>query len=211
VKKIQKFIKKFLAEKKLPSFDKKKLAIILGVVVFGTAVFFLKSLFVVAVVNNTIITRFSLDQELEKQYGQKVLQNRITEALIKQEAKKQKITVSKEELNAEMTKVEEEIKASGQDLDTLLSAYGMTRADYEKQTNLQLLVNKLVTGSDTVTDEEITSYFNTNKASYPAGTKIETVKEDIRAQLAQSKVSGNVQTWLSDLEKKAKITYFLNL
>jgi foldase protein PrsA len=211
MKKIQKAIKKFLADKKLPSFDRRKVAIGLGVIVFVAAVFFLKSLFIVAIVNNTIVTRFSIDRELEQQYGKKVLQNRITEALILQEAKKQKISITKDELAAEMKKVEDEIKAGGQDLDTLLSAYGMTRADYEKQTNLQLLVNKLVSGNNAVTDEEITTYFNANKASYPAGTKIESVKESIRTQLGQTKTSEQIQTWLSDLESKAKITYFLNL
>ena len=208
MKKIQKIIKKFLAERKI-SISKKHVAIFLGVVVFAVTVYAVKSLFIVAVVNNTVITRFSLDRELEKQYGQKVLQNRVTEALIMQEAKKQKISITKEELNAEMAKVEEEIKSSGQDLDTLLSAYGMTRADYEKQTNLQLLVNKLVGTSNLVTDEEIKSYYDANVSSYPKGTTFESVKEEIRAQLAQSKVSENIQTWLQDLESKAKITYFL--
>ena len=208
MKKIQKIIKKFLAERKI-SISKKHVAIFLGVVVFAVTVYAVKSLFIVAVVNNTVITRFSLDRELEKQYGQKVLQNRVTEALIMQEAKKQKISITKEELNAEMAKVEEEIKSSGQDLDTLLSAYGMTRADYEKQTNLQLLVNKLVGTSNLVTDEEIKSYYDANVSSFPKGTTLESVKEEIRAQLAQSKVSENIQTWLQDLESKAKITYFL--
>jgi parvulin-like peptidyl-prolyl isomerase len=211
MKKFQKLLKKFLANKRIASINKKHLAIFLGVIVFAGTLFAVKSLFIVAIVNNTVITRFSLDQELEKQYGQKVLQNRVTEALIKQEAKKRNISITKEELTAEMSKVEGEIKASGQDLDTLLSAYGMTRADYEKQTNLQLLVNKLVSGNNVVTDEEITAYFDTNKTSYPAGTTFESVKEDIRTQLNQSKTSENIQTWLTDLEQKAKITYFLNL
>ena len=149
MKKIQKIIKKFLAERKI-SISKKHVAIFLGVVVFAVTVYAVKSLFIVAVVNNTVITRFSLDRELEKQYGQKVLQNRVTEALIMQEAKKQKISITKEELNAEMAKVEEEIKSSGLNLPYRLVVasdhyeQGKAKSEVMKELGISILVDDTV-------------------------------------------------------------------
>lgn len=173
--------------------------------------FFLKSWFIVAIVNNYPITRFYLDRELERQGGKQVLDGKITEILISQEAARQKIIVSQEEINQKINKIEEQLKPQGQSLEAVLAMQGQTKKDLEKQIKLQVLIEKLLGKETTITDGEINDYFEKNKSSYPKGTKLEDKKEEIQKTLLNQELSEKFQTWLEDLKSKAKIYYFLKL
>lgn len=212
MKKIQKQIKKFLADKNivLPKVSPKKMAIGTGIVAILLFLFVFKSLFVAAVVNNTIITRFSLDRELEKQAGKQLLDSKVTQALVMQEGAKQNIKVTPEEISARVSEIESQIP-EGQKLDDLLLAYGLSRPEFEKQLSYEIIVTKLLEKDITISDEEIKTYFDANKTTFPAGSTLDSVKAEITNTLKQTKLSEKYQTLVQDLKSKAKIFYFLNL
>jgi foldase protein PrsA len=212
MKKVQKAIKKFLADKNivLPKVSAKKMAIGTGIVAILLFLFVFKSLFVAAVVNNTIITRFSLDRELEKQAGKQLLDSKVTQALVMQEGAKQNIKVTAEDISARVSEIEKQIP-EGQKLDDLLAAYSLTRQEFEKQLSYEIIVTKLLEKDITITDEEIKTYFDANKTTFPAGSTADSVKSDITGQLKQTKLSEKYQTLVQELKSKAKIFYFLNL
>lgn len=212
MKNLQKSFKKVLTalNKKLPSVSPKKAAIGTGLLAILLFLFIFKSLFVAAIVNNTIITRFSLDRELEQQAGKQLLDSKISQALVMQEAAKQNIKVSSEELGSKVSEIETQIP-QGQTLEDLLSAYGLTRPEFEKQLSYEIIVTKLLEKDITISDDEIKSYFDANKSTFPAGSTADSVKSDITEQLRQTKLSENYQILVTDLKNKAKIFYFLNL
>jgi len=193
------------------NFDKKKITlwIVIAVVAVLAILYFLKSLFIVALVNNRPISRFGFDRALEKQGGQQVLNNIITEILIKQEAKKQNVTASQADLDQKYTEIDNQLKAQGQRLEAALLANGETRADFDSQMKTQIVLEKMLGKDITVTDQEVSDYFTENKATFAKGATLASETASIKSTLLQQKLTDKLQPWLKDLQSKAKILYFL--
>lgn len=180
------------------------------IVVLAVGAFFLKGLFVAALVNGEPITRLAVLSELEKQGGKQTLSSLINQALILQEAKKKNIQVSQGEIDAETKKIEDSLKSQGQSLDTALAVQGMTRQDLLMQLRLRALVEKLLADKTKVTDAEIADYIGKNKDAFPAEMKEDEIKKNVREQLRQQKLGSASQSWLQELNKNSKINYFVN-
>lgn len=199
---------------RVPSFSFRKLpksvSLFIGLLVILGLLYLARSLFIVAVVNGQPIDRFTFTNELQKQGGKKVLTDMVTKTLILQEANKKHITVSDKEVDAQMKKIEENVKQQGQDLDQLLAAQGMTRNDLREQIKIQKIVEKILADKIKVSDQEVTAYIEKNKANFPAGTTDAQMKAQATQQLQQTKLSSAYQTWIADLEKNAKIIDFVN-
>ena len=189
---------------------KPKIIIPLIIIVVGIVLFYLKGLFIVAIVNGQPISRIAVISQLEKQSGKQAVSSLITQVLILQEAKKKNIDVSKQEVDDMANKLAADLKKQGQDLDKALSLQGMTRKDLGGQLKIKKMVEKIFDKDIKVTDKEISDFVDKNKASIPQGMKGEELKASAKEQLMQQKLSTKVQSWLADLQKKAKIQYFVN-
>jgi len=173
------------------------------------AAFFLKGLFVAALVNGEPISRLSLIQQLEKQGGKQALSALVNQALILQEAKKKNIQVSQAEIDASAKQIEDSLKSQGQNLDTALAMQGMTRQDFLIQLKLRNLVEKLLADKIKVTDKEISDYIEKNKATLPTNLTSDEIKKSVEEQLKQQKLGSASQAWIQELNKSAKINYFV--
>lgn len=193
--------------KKLIKNNKKFIIIALIIIALVILFFALRSTFVVASVDGRLISRASITQKLEKQYGTALLDSIITEKLIENEVRAQKIVISKEDVSAEIKKIEASVTAQGAKIDDLLEQQGMTRADLEKQIKLQKQVEKLVGDRVNVTDEEVAKYIKDSNTVVPKGEEAAT-NEQIRSQLSSQKVNTEIQAKIDDLKEKAKIKYF---
>ncbi len=192
------------AKKKENFFESKKQEIVSLIILVSVvaALYFAKGFFVAAVVNGRPVSRFTVLSELEKQGGAQTLQSLVQKELILQEAKKQKITVSNEEIDAELAKAEDSLKASGTTLDQALAQRGLTKANVIDQIRIQKLVEKLLGSQIEVSDQELEDYIKTNKLE----------KEDsnaIKEQLKQQKLYEKYQAYIADLESKAKVNYWV--
>lgn len=188
---------------------KKIIIVFLAFLALAFLIFNFKHLFIAAMVNNQPITRYALDRELEKQGGQQVLENLITQALILQEAKKQGIEISEEEIKGKMAETEEQVEAQGSDLDTLLESQGLTREYLEEQIRIQLIIEETVGKDISITDEEIEDYFEGNKDYFGEDVLFEEVKDQLEEELRQTKLTEEYQLWLEELKQQASIHYFL--
>ena len=188
---------------------KKTAVIAIAVLVVLALFYFFRSFLVVAFVNGKPISRWALDRELERVGGQQILNTKIAEMLVFQEAKKQKVTISEAELNSEVKKLEDSFKAQGQTLDDILALQGQSRKEFLRQIQLQLLVEKMLGKDIQVTEEEIADYFEENKALFEKGATLESQKEEIKKTLADNKLSEKIQPWLTELQSNAKIIYFV--
>jgi len=178
------------------------IAIILGIIILGLLAIN-KGLIVAAVVNNKLIFRSSVNKALVSRYGTQTLENMITEQLINDEATKQKVTVTNEEIDAK----EKEILASfggNVTLEEVLSYQGMTKADFDDQIKLQMQLTKIIGKDITVTDDEVTKYIADNPSTLVATDSVGMQKEAREAVLSQ-KVSEQLQTWYTALKAKAKV------
>lgn len=187
---------------------KTKLYIIGTLIILAILLFVFKGIFVAALVNGSPISRLSVVQLLEKQAGQKALDSLVTKTLILQEAQKQHINITQQDINSEITKIEDNLKSQGQNLNDALKSQGLTRADLEDQIKLQKIVTKLA-GNITVSDKEIDDYIAKNKDSLNQATDQAKLRDDVKAQLIAQKTQSKIQSIVQNLQQKAKIIYFV--
>ncbi len=178
------------------------LAVVLGLL------YYFKDLFVVATVNGKPITRFEIVNELEKKNGKDVVDNLVTKNLIMQEAAKKNVTVSQDDVNNELAKIEEDLKAQNQTLDQVLQMQGLSKADVEENLRIKLYIERLLADEVQVSDDDAKKYFDENKTMYGKDAKFDDVKDQVKDQLKQQKLQEKFQTWLNDLKANAKINYF---
>jgi foldase protein PrsA len=188
--------------------NRKTLLLLVSLAVVLGLLYYFKDLFVVATVNGKPITRFEIINELEKKNGKDVVDNLVTKNLIMQEAAKKGVTVSQDDVNNELAKIEEDLKTQGQTLDQVLQMQGLSKADVEENLRIKLYIERLLADEVTVSDDDAKKYFDENKAMYPKDQKFEEIKTQIQDQLKQQKLQEKFQTWLNDLKANAKINYF---
>jgi len=187
-------------------FPAKNLILFLVVVVAGFSGFYFKNKFISATVNSSPVWRYKVVKELEKQAGKQVIEMIITKKLIAQEAKKQGIKVTKEEVAEEMKKIEDSL---GKNMDAMMEAQGLNKEDLREEIELQKLMEKMVAqdGSE-ITEEEIDEYIVENVEYLGASPIDEETRGQIREQLKQQKMTESIQTWMKEIKDKAKVVYF---
>ena len=178
------------------------------IIILLGGLYYFRSQFVVATINGQPIWRLSLIRELEQQAGKETLESLITKTLILQEAEKQKITASKEEIDQKIKELEDNFTSQGQDLDQLLEAQGLTRDQLRGQIEIQLIIEKIVGEEVEVTNQELDEYIEANQDFFPEGSDPEEMRASLREQLKQEKANEKIQSWLESLRNDAKINYF---
>lgn len=171
--------------------------------------YFFKGQFIVALVDNKPIFRSTLIKELEKQAGKNALNAIITKTLILQQAKKEKVEVSSEEVGEEIGKIEQSFSSQGQDLNELLKTKGMTLKDLEAEIRIQQMVEKMASQDIEITEDEIASYIAQRQDFYPQDADPEEIKSQVKEQLKQQKTSEAMELWIQSLHEKANIKYFV--
>ncbi|MCL5017049.1 MAG: SurA N-terminal domain-containing protein [Patescibacteria group bacterium] len=197
------------ANKKRIKVNLKVTIVVACVIVLGALLFVYKGLFIAAVVNGSPISRLAVIQQLESTSGKSTLENIIVEKLIKDEAKKQKIVVSNDEINSEVSNVEKQITSQGGTLAQALASQNMTMDTLRDQILVEKELEGLLADKIQVTDADVATYIKDNKVKIPAGQE-DTYKAQISQQLKQQKLSGVVNDYISSLRSKANISYFVN-
>ncbi|OGI97565.1 hypothetical protein A3A11_01910 [Candidatus Nomurabacteria bacterium RIFCSPLOWO2_01_FULL_43_15] len=175
-----------------------------------TALFFAKGLFIAATLNGSPISRLSVIKDLEKQGGKQTLEVIITQKLINTELAKQNISVTKEEVDQEIKKIEAQVTSQGGTLKDALAQQNMTEEKLREQITIQKKLEKVLADKVAVSDTEIDAYIKENKTTPPKDVKVEDFKKQIGDQLKQQKFQQVAQKWVSDLKTNAKINYYVN-
>lgn len=186
------------------------IAIGVAVVLILAALFFAKGIFVAATVNGSPISRLSVIKELEKQGGKQALEAIIDKKLIETELNKQKVSVTKEEVDAEIEKIKTQVTAQGGTLEMALAQQGLTEEKLREQITIQKKLEKLLADKVAVTEAEIETYIKDSKATPPKDVTIEAFRKQISEQLKGQKFQQEAQKWVSDLTASAKIKYYVN-
>jgi len=183
--------------------------IVFAVLILGALLYQYKSFFVVATVNGRPISRIALIKELEKQDGKQVLDTLITKSLVEQAAAEKNIQVAQSDIDAELAKIEENLKSQSLTLESALSLQNMTKEDLISQLVIEKKLEKLLADRTAVTDEEVTQYINDNKDTFPENSDVESLKEQVRSYLSSQKFSTEAQSWLNDIKSSSTIKYFV--
>ena len=140
-------------------------AIVGTIVIVGLAVILIFSFTnreIVATVGDSKITKDELYDKLVEQGGSNILSQMIDAEIINQEAKKEKIQVTDEEIDAEMENYMAQY--GGEEMfESVLQQSGLTKDDLKGDIIQYVQIEKLVDSRISVTDEEINEYFEENK------------------------------------------------
>lgn len=182
-------------------------AIVLGVFILVFAIF---KFLIAATVNNVPITRFEVIKLLEREGGQQALDNLITRQLVIQEARKKKLTVSQEEIDAKLNELNSYLEQQGTTLDDALALQSQTKEDLIEDIKIQALVEKLLSEELNVSDEEVQKYFEDNRDFFAKDAKFADVSGQINSQLKSDKLSQKFQEWLDTVRSESSIRRFLS-
>lgn len=119
----------------------------------------------VASVNGTNISKDELYNELVSLGGESTLNSMITMKLIDQEATKANVSVTEQDVNAEIETLKTQYGGE-EGLNTALSQSGMTMDSLKKNTEVQVKIRKILEPQTTVKDEDISAYYEANKATF---------------------------------------------
>ncbi len=168
----------------------------------------------VAIVNGVRISKSEWNKLLQQAYGQAAASQLVDNEIIKQEAKKEGYTASKEEIATQVDQIIESL--GGQEAyEAALEANNLTDQDLRGEIELDILVTKILTPSITYSDDDLKSFFNqyssamfpTETAALESGAKLDfdTYKAETTTYYIQQQVSNNKSTWLSGKESEYKI------
>lgn len=158
---------------------------------------------VVATVNGEKITRGEYDRAVAAQSGSQILDNLVTDRLIKDEAKKRGITVDGQAVAKQMDDIRGRF-SSDQEYQMALKQNGLTEDDLTQRVQVQQLAQQLVADKIQVTDDEITNQYNSNKDQYN-GKSLNDVRDQIKSDLQQQKMQTALPPLINDLRSNAKI------
>lgn len=126
----------------------------------------------VASVGDTEITKEALYEEMLRSSGEETLQLLITDEIIRQEAEKEQIGVSTEEIEAEKAEYAEQY-GSEEALEEALTSSGMTIEDMEIEIEKFLQLEKLIGAEIDITEEAMRTYFEENEDTFAQEEEVE--------------------------------------
>lgn len=176
--------------------NKKLVVALIIIVVTATLLYFKTGWFIAAIVNGSPITNFELFSRMNRQYRKQALTQLIDEKIITLEMQKNRIVVSKSDIDQRISQIEANVGGTAA-LDNLLAQQGQTRADVAQQLKFQLGLEKMYSSQATVSAEEITQYLEQNKSQLTATDAAGQIKEAENI-LRQQKFS---QVFNSEFEK----------
>lgn len=137
---------------------------------------FKKSWLVAATVNNEPISNLELQTKLNQQFRDQLIAQLVNEKLLDQEARKNQVTVTQEDLNQKITELENNV-GGAEALDSLLSQQGQTRVMLKDQLRIQVIIEKLYSKEATLSAEEVADYVIQNQAQFKASDSAGQKKE----------------------------------
>ena len=192
--------------------NRKMIFIALGIaaILIMGALTFIQGYVVAATVNGKPISRLSVIKELEAQAGKQALESRIQEMLLKSELEKAGVSVSTEEVDAEIQKIEAQVSGQGGTLADALAAQGMTEEQLRGQIEEQKQIEKMFADKVQVSDEEVAAYIKEQKLVASQGESAEAHTVEVKEQLRRQKIQTEAQGWLAGLKENASVKYYVN-
>lgn len=125
-----------------------------------------------AKVNGEKITKEDLYNTLYKQGGEAALESMITEKLIAQEVKKQKVSATDAEIDAELAEIKAQFPGDGQ-FDAALQQNNLTIDTLKQQIRTNQEISKIFEAKMDLSDAKLQEYFDKNKEGFSTPEQIE--------------------------------------
>lgn len=159
----------------------------------------------VASVNGAKISRADYDKAVAHGDGSQILDGLVTNKLIEQDAAKHHVTVTTDDVDNDLKTVKAQFPTDAA-YRQALDAQHLTEPDLRDRLRIQLLVDKLVPASGTVSDSDIQTAYDAGKDTTYQGKTLDQVKDQIKTQLLQQQQSDAQSAYVDQLHSSAKIS-----
>lgn len=143
----------------------RKLVFIIAVLIIAIGIFLSSAISkdkAIAKINGEAISKNELYDVMVEQYGAATVEQLIADKIVASEAKKEKITITDEELNEEVDKLKESY--GGEEVfDQMLASNNTTLEVLKEDLKNYLTLRKLIEPQIEITDDELKAYFDENK------------------------------------------------
>lgn len=193
---------------KKKSFFSTKNIVILTVLLLAVLLWRFKGYIIVATINGQPISRFELNNQLIRQFGQQTLDNIINERLILAAARQKGIFIAKAEIDDGVKQVEARLQGQAS-LDEALKAQGLNETNFRRQLEIQLSIEKMFEKEATVSSQDVDDYLSENSPLYKDATDTAALRSEIEASLKQQKIGESFQKWFGEIRQGANIKKFI--
>lgn len=169
-----------------------------------------RGLFVAAIVDGEPISRLSVIRELEKRSGGQALDTMVIKKIILKRALERGVSISSDDVDKEISTLEERMGKQGSTLEDALNQQGLTMDQFREQIILQKALEKILEDKLVATDDEVAKYLAQTKATAPTGMSQDEFKDKIKEQIKSQKFGTEVETWLTAEKQKANIRYYVD-
>lgn len=171
---------------------------------------------VVARVYGQTITRAELTDHLQKFFSDQALITMVQQAAIRQAAKAEGVTATKEELDQAENKFYNDphqyplsvpLEERKENWSERLRTHGQTLESFRHELEVEVMLEKMVSSRVTVTDDDVHAAYDKyfGKGSPGEGTKFEIVRDGLRDRLVKERTPVVRKQLLNDIMKKADI------
>jgi foldase protein PrsA len=165
--------------------------VLLGLTLFLTMAFSKKD--TAASINGEEISSEELYSKLTDLYGKDTLDSLVTNKMIEMEAKKEKVKVTGNEIDEELTKLQESY--GGEEAFTsALQQNNVSMDKIREDIEFYLLAEKLIEPDISITDEEMKTYFEENKDSFDEKEQVKASHILVEDEATAKKVKEELDT-----------------
>jgi foldase protein PrsA len=185
------------------------LVLAVGVVVYLLAVKY-RGLFIAGTVDKSVISRWELNQKMSEKYGTQTLEEIISERLLNENLKKNKIVVTDKEVQDELASIKAQYGGEDQ-FKAAIAQYNMTESQAIASIKQSLGLKKLIEAQNkiTISDADIQKYYTDNKTTYTGKTLDASLSAEIKDTLYQQQIYSKSQEWYTQIRKDAKVSSFI--
>lgn len=148
----------------------------------------------------------SMDQPTINSLKNNILKQMINSELLFQQAKKEKVKISKNDIDSEIDKIKENF-SSPEEFDNALKANNITLNQFQDEIKRQLMINYVLGEAKNkinITDEELLEYFNKNKDSFFEPEKVHALHILVKTEEEANNILNKLKEGIIDFAELAK-------
>ncbi|MDF2657346.1 MAG: peptidyl-prolyl cis-trans isomerase [Paenibacillus sp.] len=147
----------------------------------------------VAVIGSRSITKEELQHRLEDKYGTELLGILLDREAIRQEAEQKGLSVSREEIDAELKRMQEGYESEEQFYLSMKTQLGLTKAELNEDVYYKLLLEHIATSSIQVSEAEIDGYIKQHPEEFRSYMQFNLFKIEVKTKEEAAQIVKDVQ------------------
>jgi len=189
--------------------NKWMIGVLVLIILLGGVGYFGYQHLVLAWVDNTPITRYTLYKQLEEKYGKGFTEQLISESLIIKESQAKGVEVTDVDIDPEIKKIEDS-QGGADKLKQAIETQNVTMLQLRNQIKYKLLIDKSFGKDVTITEQEVNEYIEKNKDQMPPlegmpASESAKLKQQISDSLKSEKVNKTFEDWLRESLQSSRV------